>query len=128
MVESRMEMETGMETPRSSTVATVAGLGAGWCAWKVQRAALVPLFDEGGAMSYNLAHLSDKMGQPLKIASWKDFYRSAGPPVMARTGAAMASFFVAGAAQALVSARYLTEAEPKVAVPPGVVEKGDGGG
>ena len=97
--------------PRSSYVANVASLGAAYVSWKVQSRVVVPLFDEGGSFSWNLESMSKKMGEPLKINTWRDFYRSAGPPMAARTVAVMMSFFVAGAANTLV-ARYLERETP----------------
>ena len=62
------------------------------------------MFDEGGAMSLEKA--SQNLGEPLKISTWGQFYRGAGPPVFARVGGIVTCFFVAGATQALV-ANYL---------------------
>lgn len=94
------------KVPSSSYTANATSLGAAYASWTIQSRFVVPLFDEGGYLSYNLETMSKKMGEPLKISSWREFYRSAGPPMAARTGAAMMSFFVAGAAHTLV-ARYL---------------------
>ena len=119
------------KVPSSSYVASATSVGAAYASWKIQSRVLVPLFDEGGSLSYNLESMAQKMGEPLKISTWKDFYRcasplspltslfsflslspssfdcrSAGPPVVARTGAFLVSFFVAGAAHTL-AARYL---------------------
>jgi hypothetical protein len=107
---SAMKTLNTTQVPRSSYAANAAGLGAVYASWQLQSRLMLPLFDEGGSLSYNLETMSKKLGEPLKIASWKDFYRSAGPPLVARTGAVMVSFFVAGAAQTLV-ARYLEMGE-----------------
>ena len=108
---SAMQTLNTTHVPRSSYVANVASLGAAYASWKVQSRVVVPLFDEGGSFSWNLESMSKKMGEPLKINTWRDFYRSAGPPMAARTVAVMMSFFVAGAANTLV-ARYLDMETP----------------
>ena len=45
-------------------------------------------------------------GEPLKIKTWTQFYRAAGPPVFARTGALLASFYCAGYASAWAASRW----------------------
>lgn len=103
---SAMNALNATQVPGSSNAANVASIGSAYASWKMQSRLVVPLFDEGGSLSYNLETMSKKLGEPLKINSWRDFYRSAGPPVVARTGAVMVSFFVAGAINTLV-ARHL---------------------
>ena len=44
---------------------------------------------------------TDSLGEPLKIQTWRQFYRAAGPPVFARVAALCASFYIAGAAVVL---------------------------
>mmetsp|Transcript_10093 Transcript_10093/g.24875 ORF Transcript_10093/g.24875 Transcript_10093/m.24875 type:complete len:142 (-) Transcript_10093:20-445(-) len=95
--------QLGGRPPAPSSVANAVGIGAIYASWKVTNRLVVPVFDEGGSLSYNLEKMSQKFGEPLKITSWRDFYRSAGPPMLARTGAVVASFFVAGVAQAVVA-------------------------
>lgn len=117
------------QVPRPSYAANAAGIGAVYASWKIQSRLVVPLFDEGGSLSYNLETMAAKLGEPLKIHSWRDFYRSAGPPVLARTGAVMVSFFIAGASQTLV-ARYLemqAEESERVSAAPAhpVVQRGN---
>jgi hypothetical protein len=38
--------------------------------------------------------------EPLKIKTWTQFYRAAGPPVFARTAALVVAFYVSGCAHA----------------------------
>lgn len=110
---SAMNTLNATHVPRSSSAASVAGIGAAYASWKIQSRLMVPLFDEGGSLSYNIETMSKKLGEPLKINSWRDFYRSAGPPVVARTGAVMVSFFVAGAINALVARHLDTQTEER---------------
>jgi hypothetical protein len=46
------------------------GLGL-FASYAAQMQAVMPVFREGGAMSFNLASAAKKMGEPLKIASFK---------------------------------------------------------
>ena len=68
---------------------------------------VVSHFDEGGALSLNWKKTTDSLGEPLKIKTWTQFYRAAGPPVFARTAAIVASCYAAGAMHAWVVARSL---------------------
>ena len=85
--------------PPFSGLAFAGGVGSGCAIYSLQRRTWVSLFDEGGALS--LAKVSSTMGEPLKITSWREFYRSAGPPAAARLGAAVLAFFVGGAVSAV---------------------------
>jgi hypothetical protein len=110
-----------------------SGLAALAAAYKAQSAVLVRHFDEGGALSLDwkkgvqtsdacastphcvpvLSALcqsrcvacpgTDSLGEPLKINTWRQFYRACGPPVIARTGALLVSVYIAGGASAFVA-------------------------
>ena len=71
------------------------GVLAAAATWSVQRRVAFPLVDEGGPLS--LAKVSSTLGEPLKISTWREFYRSAGPPTAARCGALGVAFFAGGA-------------------------------
>jgi len=96
-----LDLSSPAKSPFAAYAAGAGGLAA---SWKAQSKMVFPMFDEGGTMS--LERASQKLGEPLKINTWGQFYRAAGPPVFARVGGVITSFFVAGASQALV-ASYL---------------------
>eukprot|EP00240_Pyramimonas_obovata_P012241 CAMPEP_0118925080 /NCGR_PEP_ID=MMETSP1169-20130426/3004_1 /TAXON_ID=36882 /ORGANISM="Pyramimonas obovata, Strain CCMP722" /LENGTH=137 /DNA_ID=CAMNT_0006866279 /DNA_START=137 /DNA_END=550 /DNA_ORIENTATION=- len=98
---STLELQTPLKSSFAAYAAGAAGMAA---SWKCQSKIIFPLFEEGGAMS--LEQASQKLGEPLRISTWRDFYRCTGPPVFARVGGVVTSFFIAGASQALV-ASYL---------------------
>ena len=64
---------------------------------------LVKEFDEGGACSFDFKRGSESLGEPLKIKTWTQFYKAAGPPAFARTAAVIGSCFVAGTAASAVA-------------------------
>ena len=66
---------------------------------------MLKTINEGGALSLDWKKGTESLGEPLKIQTWRQFYRAAGPPVFARTAALIASFYVAGVAHAMVTAR-----------------------
>ena len=75
----------------------VAAIGA----YFFQRNVLVrPLFDEGGSLALDWKKGTESLGEPLKIKTWTQFYRAAGPPVFARTAAIVLAFYVSGAVHA----------------------------
>jgi hypothetical protein len=94
----------------SATLASVTTLGAAYLA---QLKVVVTHFDQGGALSLNWKKGTESLGQPLKIQTWGHFYRAAGPPVFARVGALITSFYVAGYAHGWVVARSLPQPKPQ---------------
>ncbi|KAK3249198.1 hypothetical protein CYMTET_41366 [Cymbomonas tetramitiformis] len=92
-----------LPSPPFSVLAGGTGLGAAIGAYKAQNAFVIRHFDEGGFLSWNFKKGAESLGEPLKIATWKDFYRASGPPVFARTAALVFSFYLAGATQAVVA-------------------------
>ena len=87
-------------TSESSIVATGGGVLAAAATWSAQSRVLFPLVDEGGTLS--LAKVSSTLGEPLKIKTWREFYRSAGPPTATRCAALGVAFFAGGAASGLI--------------------------
>ena len=71
----------------------------------VQQKVVLPLFDQGGALSLDWKKGTESLGEPLKIQTWRHFYRAAGPPVFARCAAVIFSFYVAGYVDGRVAAR-----------------------
>eukprot|EP00966_Prymnesium_polylepis_P084546 1957444-Prymnesium_polylepis.1 len=94
-------LKAGTERPAASFFKTSVSVAAAIAAYNAQRALLVRHFDEGGVLSLNWKKGTDSLGEPLKIQTWRQFYRAAGPPVFARVAALCASFYVAGAAVVL---------------------------
>ena len=100
-----MARSVGRATAGSIT-ANVASAVSVVGAFMLQRSLLVrPLFDEGGSLALNWKKGTDTLGEPLKIKTWTQFYRAAGPPVFARTAAIVVAFYAAGNVHALVAAR-----------------------
>jgi len=95
--------------PPSSFMSIGSGLAALAAAYKAQSAVLVRHFDEGGALSLDWKKGTDSLGEPLKINTWRQFYRACGPPVIARTGALLVSVYIAGGASAFVARRLYPE-------------------
>lgn len=85
----------------SSSLGRLAGAGAMGGVWAIARRTLFPIVDAGGALSAATATL----GEPLKIASWRDFYRATGPPVAMRCAVGLGAFAVGGATAAVVTDR-----------------------
>lgn len=99
---------------KEAAAAATSGVAAGSAslltiplAYAAQLRFVVTHFDEGGALSLNWKKTTDSLGEPLKIKTWTQFYRAAGPPVFARTAAIVASCYAAGAMHAWVVARSL---------------------
>ena len=90
--------------PLSATSVAV-GLGGLCGAYGAQLRLLVPHFEEGGALALDWRQGTESLGRPLEIKTWGQFYRACGPPLFARAGAVMLSFYAAGVAQALVERR-----------------------
>ena len=111
---ARVLARKGLEEVTSGFAASSMSLAALVGTYMVQRRALAPLFDEGGALSLNWKAGTDSLGEPLKITTWRHFYRAAGPPVFARTAFLFASFYVAGGVHAWVASR---DVEPPKAPP-----------
>ena len=70
--------------------ATVSSFVALIGAYLAQRQLLVRHFDEGGALSLDWKKGTESLGEPLKIQTWRQFYRAAGPPVSAAIAACRA--------------------------------------
>ena len=87
--------------PPSSLAAMGGGVLAAAAMWSAQSRLAFPLVDEGGPLS--LAKVSSTLGQPLKIRTWREFYRSAGPPTAVRCGALGVAFFAGGAASGTIA-------------------------
>ena len=86
----------------ANVVSAVSVVGA----YMLQRNVLVrPLFDEGGALALDWKKGTESLGEPLKIKTWTQFYRAAGPPVFARTAAIIAAFYAAGGVHAWAAAK-----------------------
>ena len=92
--------------PTFSFVSNCTGLFSGIAAYNAQLTLLVRHFDEGGALSLNWKRGTESLGEPLKIQTWTQFYRAAGPPVFARTAALLASFYCAGYAACAAASRW----------------------
>ena len=85
-------------------------------AYFLQRGIIVrPLFDEGGMLALDWKKGTESLGEPLKIKTWGQFYRAAGPPVFARTAALIMAFYVSGSVHALVAAKLDPPQEKKSA-------------
>ena len=93
---------TSVESSASAHMASVCTLVV---AYSVLLRTVVPAFDEGGSLSLDWKKGTESLGEPLKIQTWRHFYRAAGPPVFARTAALIASFYVAGYVHGRVSCR-----------------------
>jgi hypothetical protein len=91
---------SGSESP-SSLAAVGGGVLAAAATWSAQSRVVFPLVDEGGPLS--LAKVSSTLGEPLKIRTWREFYRSAGPPTATRCVALGAAFFAGGAASGAIA-------------------------
>ena len=87
--------------PPSSLAAMGGGVLAAAAMWSAQSRLAFPLVDEGGPLS--LAKVSSTLGQPLKIRTWREFYRSAGPPTAMRCSALGVAFFAGGAASGAIA-------------------------
>jgi len=113
-----MGRDSVMSWARISTVpqATALSAGAGATAvlgsYQMQRRILLPLFDEGGALSMNWKQGAESLGEPLQLKTWGQFYRALGPPVFARLGAMTVAFYVGGAAHTFVAHRRSDPAKP----------------
>ena len=87
------------EPPRGTFAGSVAGVAGAIGTWRGLGATVYPAFD---AMSTT----------PVKIESFKDFTRSAGPPAIARCGGVLACFFVAGASKTATDVWMGTQKKP----------------
>ena len=102
---------SGRDSMARSVGSASAGIGAHSAtafsvvgAYQLQRHLLVrPLFDEGGSLSLDWKQGAETLGEPLKIKTWTQFYRAAGPPVFARTVALVMAFYVSGHVHAWVA-------------------------
>jgi hypothetical protein len=89
----------------SSFSANAASALAVPLAYAVQLRLIVTHFDHGGALALDWKKGTQSLGEPLKINTWTQFYRATGPPVIARTAAVIASFYIAGNVHAWVTVR-----------------------
>ena len=90
MLRAAAAAQTDSFKPAAASAATLVG------SFAVQLKLLMPAFDEGGSLSLNWKKGVESLGQPLKIETWGQFYRAAGPPIFARTAALIVSFYIAG--------------------------------
>ena len=82
-------------------------------AYQFQRHVLVrPLFDEGGALALDWKKGTESLGEPLKIKTWNQFYKAAGPPVFARVAAIVVAFYVSGSVHAWVACKLNPPSPP----------------
>ncbi|KAL1512206.1 hypothetical protein AB1Y20_005470 [Prymnesium parvum] len=95
----------GAERPPHSAFSAGITIATVVATYQVQQKLLVSQFDEGGRFSLDWKRGTESLGEPLKIQTWRQFYRAAGPPVFARTAALAGSFFVAGGAVAIAHGR-----------------------
>ena len=84
--------------------ADLAGLTTLVGAYRAQSVLVFPHFDRLGTSS--LKQTVEVLGEPLKISTWSQFYKLAGPPVFARFTGAVLSFYLAGCAQGYFAARW----------------------
>ncbi len=63
-----------------------------------------PHFDRLGTTS--LKRTVEVLGEPLKLSTWSQFYKLAGPPVFARCTGVVLSFYLAGCAQGFFAGRW----------------------
>ena len=89
-------LRSASEGVSSSASANFASFTAAVAAYGAQALVIMPAFDQGGALSLDWKKGTESLGQPLKIATWSHFWRATGPPVFARVGALIFSFYVAG--------------------------------
>ena len=102
------------QLPPSSSVSVGSGFAAMIAAYQAQKALLVRHFDEGGALALDWKRGAESLGEPLKINTWGQFYRAAGPPVIARGAALMASVYIAGGVSAAVARSRDSTIKPAV--------------
>uniref|UniRef100_A0A7S2H4A5 Uncharacterized protein n=1 Tax=Haptolina brevifila TaxID=156173 RepID=A0A7S2H4A5_9EUKA len=108
---ARVLAQQGLEEVKSTLAASSMAIASLVATYSVQRRLLAPHFDEGGALSLSWKKGTESLGEPLKIQTWRQFYRAAGPPVFARLGFLLSAFYVAGGVQAWIAAR--NESPPK---------------
>ena len=89
----------------SSALATSASVASLPLTYFAQLRFVCSHFDEGGSLSLDWKKGVDNLGEPLKIKTWTQFYRAAGPPVFSRTAAIILSFYCAGQLHGWVAAR-----------------------
>ena len=86
----------------ASTYAT--GIAALFGAYQTQRVLVFRYFDAMGTGSWK--QTVDVLGEPLKVSTWTQFYKLAGPPVLARAAGLIVSFYIAGVAQGAVAQKW----------------------
>ena len=84
--------------------ADLAGLTTLVGAYRAQSVLVFPHFDRLGTTS--LKRSVEVLGEPLKLSTWSQFYKLAGPPVFARCTGVVLSFYLAGCAQGFFAGRW----------------------
>ena len=128
--------QRGRDSMAKSVGRASAGFGANCAsffsvigAYMLQRNVLVrPLFDEGGALALDWKKGTESLGEPLKIKTWTQFYRAAGPPVFARTAALVIAFYCSGCVHAWTAAKLDPPPPPPPKKPKTAKEKKKGTG
>ena len=98
----RAAVSTTLAKQTASTYAT--GIAALVGAYKAQSVLIFRHFDALGTASWR--QTADVLGEPLKVQTWRQFYKLAGPPVLARTAGVVVSFYCAGLAQGYAAHRW----------------------
>ena len=80
-----------------------------------------PHFDRLGTDS--LKKTVEALGEPLKVSTWSQFYKLAGPPVFARCTGAALSFYLAGCAQGILARRWSPAAATTAPTPTATVAR-----
>ena len=101
--------------------ADLAGLTTLVGAYRAQSVLVFPHFDRLGTSS--LKKTVEVLGEPLKISTWSQFYKLAGPPVFARFTGAVLSFYLAGCAQGYFAARWSPAAATTAPTPTATVAR-----
>ena len=95
-----------------SAATYLTGLATLFGSYRVQSLVVFPHFDALGTTSWKTS--VNAMGEPLKIQTWAQFYKLAGPPVVSRAVGVILSFYAAGVAQGYFAQRW---SGPAAAVP-----------
>lgn len=89
---------------QQSAATYATGLAALFGAYQTQKVLVFRYFDAMGTGSWK--QTVDVLGEPLKVSTWKQFYKLAGPPVLARASGLIVSFYIAGWAQGAVAQKW----------------------
>ena len=99
---------------QQSAATYATGLAALFGAYQTQRVLVFRHFDALGTGSWK--QTVDVLGEPLKVSTWAQFYKLAGPPVLARVSGLIVSFYVAGWVQGAVAQKW-NQPVPVTALP-----------